>query len=155
MINNLLVEDNAANFRKIFDINVIASCVCMKDAVTLMKETTGAGHVIVINSILGHRIPDMPYGMRPSFGVYPATKYALTALCQTLRQELTFLKLPIKVTSISPGMVETDFLNNMNQDVVAMLPKLRVEDVADAVFYAANTPENVRVDEIIINPMLC
>lgn len=155
MTNKFLIEDDSEGFRKMFDINVIASCICLKEAVNLMKETTGKGHIIVMNSILGHRVPDIPFPMKPTFGVYPATKFALTGLCQTLRQELSFSKLPIKLTSISPGMVESEMLNSMNQQMVAILPKLKVEDIAEAVFYALNTPERVRIDEIIINPMLC
>lgn len=47
------------------------------------------------SSILGHRIPEVPV---PLFSVYPATKHALTALCQTVRQEIHFFKLNIKLT---------------------------------------------------------
>lgn len=159
MITKFLTEDESGSFRKMFDVNVIASCICLKAAIELMKDTTGKGHIIVMNSILGHRIPDVPYPMKPSFGVYPATKHALTGICQTLRQELNFSKLPIRITSISPGMVDSemlqDMLTNMNQELVKMLPKLKVEDVADAVEYAIATPDRVRVDEIVINPMLC
>lgn len=154
-MTKFLIEDDVENFRTMFDINVIASCICLKQAVNLMKETTGKGHIVVLNSILGHRIPDIPYPMKPSFGVYPATKHALTALCQTVRQELSYSKLPIKLTSISPGMVESDMLSSMNQELIAMLPKLKVEDVANSVLYAISTPEGVRIDEIIINPMFC
>lgn len=46
-------------------------------------------------SVLGHRIPEVPV---PLFSVYPATKHAITALCQTVRQEIHFLKLNIKLT---------------------------------------------------------
>lgn len=46
-------------------------------------------------SILGHRIPDVPI---PLFNVYPATKFALTALSQTIRQELIFQRANIKLT---------------------------------------------------------
>lgn len=155
MSSKFLIDDDCASFRKSFDVNVIASCVCLKEAVNLMKQTTGKGQIIVINSVLGHRIPDIPFPIKPTFGVYPATKHSLTALCQTLRQELNFLRLPIKVTSISPGMVETEMLNDMNQELIAMLPKLQDEDVADAVMFSINTPERVRIDEIVINPMLC
>lgn len=155
MVTKFLIEDEPTSFRKMFEVNVIASCICLKSAIDLMKEKNRKGHIIVMNSILGHRVPDVPHPIKPSFGVYPATKHALTGICQTLRQELSFSKLPIKITSISPGMVESEMLNSMNQDLIAMLPKLKVEDIADAVLYAINTPDRVRVDEIIINPMLC
>lgn len=125
MITKFLIDDEVESFRKMFDVNVIASCICLKKAVKIMKETSGRGHIIVMNSVLGHRVPDIPFPMKPSFGVYPATKFAITGLCQTLRQELNFSQLPIKVTSISPGMVESEMLNSMNQELVAMLPKLQ------------------------------
>lgn len=48
-----------------------------------------------IFSVLGHRIPDLPV---PLFNVYPASKYALTAITQTVRQELAFQKANIKLT---------------------------------------------------------
>lgn len=146
-MTNFITDDEPENFRKLFDVNVIASCVCVKEAVKLMKDQ-GSGHIIVMNSGLGHRIPDIPPGLKPPFGLYPATKFALTALCQTLRSEINFLKLPIKITSISPGMVESDLLNNFNQHLVAVMPKLKVEDVAEAVKYALNTPQRVRVRKI-------
>jgi NADP+-dependent farnesol dehydrogenase len=153
MKTTFLIDDNRESFRKIFEVNVIASCVCIKEAVNLMKTTNGQGHIVIMNSILGHRIPDVPSPLRPFFGVYPATKFALTGICQTLRQELSFYQLPIKVTSISPGMVESEMLNNMNSNLVGMLPKLKVEDVAEAVYYAVNTPNHVRIDEIILTPV--
>lgn len=154
-MTNFLIDDETKNFRKLFDVNVIASCICIKEAANLMKETSGKGHIVVINSTLGHRVPDIPMPFKPSFGVYPASKYALIGLCETLRQELSFSKLPIKITSISPGMVDTEMLENMNQQLVMVLPKLKPEDIADAVYYAINTPDRVRIDEMIMNPMLC
>lgn len=51
--------------------------------------------MLIDDSVLGHRIPEVPV---PLFSVYPATKHAITALCQTVRQEIHFLKLNIKLT---------------------------------------------------------
>lgn len=144
MMTNFVSDDDPENIRKLFEVNVIASCVCIKEAVKLMRENR-SGQIIVMNSILGHRIPDMPPGLRPPFGSYPASKFALTALCQTLRAEMNFLKLPIRITSISPGLVDSDFLSGFNKQLVAVMPKLKVEDVAEAVKYAINTPQRVRV----------
>jgi NADP-dependent 3-hydroxy acid dehydrogenase YdfG len=154
MLTNFITDDDPENFRKLFEVNVIASCLCIKEAVKLMKEQ-GSGHIIVMNSILGHRIPDIPPTLKPPFGLYPATKFALTALCQTLRSEMSYLKLPIKITSISPGMVESELLTNLNPHLVAVMPKLKVEDVADAVKYALNTPQRVRVNFFDFFKILC
>lgn len=144
MMTKFITDDEPENFRKLFEVNVIASCLCVREAVKLMKEQE-SGHIIVMNSILGHRIPDIPSLLKPPFGLYPASKFALTAVCQTLRSEMSFLKLPIKITSISPGMVESDFLTNLNPHLVAVMPKLKVEDVAKAVKYVLQTPQRVRV----------
>lgn len=88
----------------------------------------------------------------PLFSVYPATKHAITALCQTVRQEIHFLKLNIKLTSICPGLVDTDFLNVYSQ-AVDELPKLQPMDVAKAVLYALDTPDGVQVEDIILQKM--
>lgn len=154
MRTTFIIDETSENLMKMFNVNVIASCVCIRETVSLMKSTNVHGHIVVINSVLGHRVPDIPPPTRPSFGVYPATKFALSGVCQVLRQEINFSQLPIiKITSISPGMVETEMLNNMTSPLVAILPKLNVEDVADAVMYAVNTPRHVRIDEIILNPV--
>lgn len=50
---------------------------------------------IFVNSVLGHRIPDIPV---PMFNVYPATKFALTALNHVIRSELAFQQANIKLT---------------------------------------------------------
>lgn len=144
-MTNFLTEEEPENIRRLFEVNVISACICLKEAINVMKDTSGKGQVIIINSVLGHRIPDLPPGMRPPFGLYPASKHALLALTTSLRQELNFLKLPIRITSISPGMVETDILNELDKQLVAMLPKLKVEDVTEAINYAINTPDRVRV----------
>lgn len=50
---------------------------------------------VLLLSVLGHRITEVPV---PLFNVYPATKHAITALCQTTRAEIAFFKLDIKLT---------------------------------------------------------
>lgn len=154
LMTSFITEDDPENIRKLFEVNVIASCICLKEAVNLMKETSGKGHVIIMNSILGHRIPDIPPNMRPPFGLYPSSKHALLALAQSLRQEISYLKLQIKITSISPGMVETDILAGFNQQLLAMLPKLKVEDITEAVKYVIKTPDRVRVRQANSNLIL-
>jgi short-subunit dehydrogenase len=73
----------------------MALCICTREAVKTMKRCNIAGHIIHMNSITGHRVPNLP---EPSLNVYPASKFAVTALTESLRQELRFVKSKIKVT---------------------------------------------------------
>jgi len=89
--------------------------------------------------------------------VYCATKFALRALTQSLRQEL--LGTPIRLTSIDPGMVETEFSlvrfrgdQERARKVYEGLTPLRPEDVAQAILWAVEQPEHVNVDVIILKP---
>jgi len=84
------------------DVNVLGLCIGTREAVKLMRESkVDDGHVININSMSGHRIVGMPF--------YSATKFAVTALTEGLRRELVEAKTHIRATSISPGLVETNF----------------------------------------------
>ncbi|XP_030370542.1 farnesol dehydrogenase isoform X1 [Scaptodrosophila lebanonensis] len=146
---NFLSESPTKDIKELFDLNVVATACCLRESLKHMAAIKVRGHIVVINSVLGHRIPEVPV---PLFSVYPATKHAITALCQTVRQEIHFLKLNIKLTSICPGMVDTDFLNVYSQ-AVAELPKLQAQDVAKAVLYALDTPDGVQVEDIILQQM--
>uniref|UniRef100_A0A1I8MQV1 Short chain dehydrogenase n=1 Tax=Musca domestica TaxID=7370 RepID=A0A1I8MQV1_MUSDO len=147
---NFIVESSNADLKQLYDINAYATTICLREGLKLMRNgKVDKGHIMVLNSILGHRIPDVAV---PLFSVYPATKHAITGLCQTLRQEIHFLKLNIKLTSINPGMVDTDFLN-VYSHTVADLPKLNAVDVADAIMYALETPNHVQVEDITLQAM--
>ncbi|XP_017058764.1 farnesol dehydrogenase [Drosophila ficusphila] len=146
---NFLSESSTKDIKELFDTNVVATASCLREALKHMAAVKVRGHIVVMNSVLGHRIPEVPV---PLFSVYPATKHAITALCQTVRQEIHFLKLNIKLTSICPGMVDTDFLSVYSQ-AVAELPKLQAKDVAKAVLYALDTPDGVQVEDIILQQM--
>ena len=86
-----------------FDVNVMGLSICTREAVQLMRESgVDDGHIINVNSVLGHKVVNMG-------NIYTATKYAVTALTEGLRQELLEAKTHIRSTSISPGHVETMF----------------------------------------------
>ncbi|CRK95666.1 CLUMA_CG009124, isoform A, partial [Clunio marinus] len=155
MMPDLTLIEKTENIRKMFDVNVIALFTCVREAVKVMKETSVKGHIIVINSILGHKVPDIPRQIKPPFGFYPATKFAVNGFCQTLRQELNYETLPIKLTSVSPGMVDSEMINCMDEELVKSLPKLSTVDVAKAVLFAITTPHRVKIDEIVMNAMDC
>jgi len=111
---------------------------------------TQRGHVINIGSISGFTVYE-------GGGVYCASKHAVRAITKTLRLELNGT--PIRVTSIDPGMVETDFSNARFNDserakaVYRGLTPLSSQDVADCVVWSALRPAHVNIDEIVVMPV--
>ncbi|KAK5638859.1 hypothetical protein RI129_013154 [Pyrocoelia pectoralis] len=145
--NTDLVEGSTEMWKEIFDTNVLALCIATREAVTSMKKGKVDGHIIHMNSILGHRVTYVP-----EVNVYSASKFAVTALTETLRQELNSIGSKIKITSISPGMVDTKIREASGLDSMNC-PKIKCEDVADAVLYVLGTPSHVQVHELIIKPV--
>ncbi|RZC36609.1 adh short and/or KR domain containing protein, partial [Asbolus verrucosus] len=153
--NTNLVDGDTEKWRKIFDTNVLGLCIATREAVKVMRANNIDGHVIHINSVTGHKVPS------PGVNVYAASKYAVTALTETLRQELNQVGTKIKVTSISPGVVDTEILevNNMlvgqemKEAFRTMTPKLKSEDMVDSILYVLSTPPHVQVHELTIKPV--
>ncbi|KAJ8929474.1 hypothetical protein NQ314_017854 [Rhamnusium bicolor] len=105
--NTTISYGDSEIWKQIFQVNVIGLSIATREAVRDMRANNVDGHIIHINSILGHQVIYIP-----SLSVYPSSKYAVTALAETLRLELNSLKSKIKITSISPGLVKTEGLAN-------------------------------------------
>lgn len=95
LISDFVVDTPVETIRKIFDLNVVGATICVQQAIKSLRKRNAKGHIIALNSILGHRIPDVP---KPVFGIYPASKFAITALAHLVKSEMAFLKAPIKFT---------------------------------------------------------
>ncbi|WP_337871725.1 SDR family oxidoreductase [Ignavibacterium sp.] len=110
-----------------------------------------SGHIINIGSTAGHEA-------YPMGNVYVATKFAVKALSQSFRIDV--LEKGIKVTSVDPGMVETEFSKvrfrgdeQRAKKVYEGLQPLTPDDVADAVIYAATRPKHVNINQITLTPL--
>lgn len=107
------------------------------------------GHIIQIGSVAGHWV-------YPKGNIYCATKYAVNALTQAMRMDL--VGKGIRVTEISPGMVETEFSLVRLEDgekakkVYAGMEPLKPSDVAEAVYWVASQPPHVNIQEIVMYP---
>lgn len=147
-----IVDGVTEDWRKIFDVNVIACCICCREAIKYMNKENIEGHLVIMNSIAGHYVACLG---EPSLNVYPSSKFAVTAFAESLRQELRYHKSNIKLTSISPGVVSTEFFKNMTgyQEGITALPHLDPEDVSNAVVFALSTPPHVQIQELIIRPL--
>jgi len=154
-----LIEGDTKHWKDVLDTNVMGLCIATREAVKDMRANKADGHIIHINSILGHTVINMP-----NMNVYPASKHAVTALTETLRQELNSVGSKIKITSISPGLVATDIfeasatasgkdLSSQQQEFLKVSSILKSEDIADAAIYVLSTPPHVQVHELTIKPV--
>jgi NADP-dependent 3-hydroxy acid dehydrogenase YdfG len=158
MVNNAglgfeepLTTGDTERWREMLEVNVLALCVCTREAVADMRRRGDDGHVVHVSSMAGHRVP-------PGSGVYSATKYAVRSLTEGLRRELRELSSGVRVTAISPGFVETGFHGNYYGDeerareAYSRFKVLDAADVAAAVTYVLGQPPHVQVHDVLIRP---
>ena len=108
-----------------------------------------SGHIINVSSVAGHKV-------RPGGAVYAATKHAVRALSEGLRQEVKPYN--IRTTVISPGAVDTELPNSITEpDVAANMRKIYevavpADAFARAVAYAMGQPDDIDINEILFRP---
>jgi len=157
LINNagLALGVNKAQVNIPAEIDVVVD-VNVKGVLYLIQEITpgmvtrGRGHIINISSIAGHEA-------YPGGSVYCATKHAVDAITKSTRMDL--VDTPLRVTAISPGLVETEFSLVRFQGDTERASKiyqgyepLIADDIADAILYAATRPPHVQIADMIIFP---
>ena len=146
-----LSDGSTDDWREMLDVNVLALCLCTREAITRMRANKGPSYVINISSMSAHRVP-------LGYGFYSATKFAVRALTEGLRQELAQSDCPIRVSAISPGLVQTEFHEahfGSKQAATETYSRFRVldpEDIANAVAYLISTPSHVQVHDILVRP---
>lgn len=91
----LTAKGQTRAIREVIATNIMGVVLCTREAYASMTSRGIDGHIILINSILGHSVPVMP-GAQQS--IYPPTKYAVTAMTEVLRQEFQADGNKIKVT---------------------------------------------------------
>ncbi|XP_056330150.1 dehydrogenase/reductase SDR family member 11-like [Danio aesculapii] len=151
-----LLSGKTSSWRTMMDVNVMALAVCTREAYQSMKEKkVDDGHIININSVCGHRVLN-----HADAHFYTATKYAVTALTEGLRQELREAKTHIRATGISPGIVKTEFAYRLFSDdqekATAMYNSvecLQADDITNAVVYVLSAPPHVQIGDIELTPV--
>lgn len=94
LIKNItLLNGSTSDFKNVLDTNVLGLTIATREAVQDMRANSIDGHVIHINSVDGHYVPHIP-----NMNIYAASKFAVTALTETLRQEFNTIKSKIKIT---------------------------------------------------------
>jgi len=142
-------ESDLCDYDQMIDTNVKGLIYMTKLIVPGMIEQK-SGHIINISSIAGIEV-------YPNGSVYCASKHAVNAITKGLRIDL--VKHGIKVSSVSPGMAETEFSivryhgdEEKAKAVYNGLTPLNAEDIADAVEFIVTRPAHVSINDIQINP---
>ncbi len=144
-----LHEGEIQDWEEMIDTNIKGLLYMTRAIVPGMVER-GRGHVINIGSLAGHET-------YPKGNVYCATKAAVRVISEGLKQDL--LGTPIRVSSVDPGLVETEFsevrfhgdadrARTVYQDTVP----LTAQDVADVVLFCAARPAHVNISEVFMMP---
>ena len=144
-----IAEGTGEAWREMIETNVLGLLEVTRRVLPRMVERK-SGHVIVIGSIAGHKA-------YAGGGVYCGSKRALQPICEAMRMET--LGTGVRVTSVDPGMVETEFsLVRFRGDaeraegVYDGVRPLTAGDVAECVLFAANRPPHVNLDTILVMP---
>jgi 3-hydroxy acid dehydrogenase/malonic semialdehyde reductase len=137
------------DWERMIDTNV-KGLLYMTRAVAPLMVARGQGHIINIGSIAGKEV-------YPNGNVYCGSKFAVDAITKGTRIDL--VAHGIRVTHIAPGAADTEFsLVRFKGDaekarhVYDGYQPLKAEDIADAVYYAANVPEHVNINDLVIVP---
>lgn len=137
------------DWEKMIDTNVKGLLYVSKSIIPLMIANK-KGHIVNISSIAGKEA-------YANGNVYCATKHAVEALTKSMRIDL--LKEGIRVSSVSPGMVDTEFSQvrfhgdtKRAEEVYKGFEPLHAEDIAETIWFIASRPAHVNINDVLIMP---
>ena len=149
MLLSALDVQDASEWKRMFDVNVIGLMNGMQAVLAPMKERK-TGTIINISSVAGRK-------NFPDHAAYCGTKFAVHAISENVREEVADFN--VRVTTIAPGAVETELLSHTSsKDIIdgyeqwkdSMGGALVADDIARSVEYAYAQPQGVCVREIVI-----
>ena len=130
------LEESVEHWKSMIDTNVLGAALSIRASLPHFRERN-RGHMILTSSVAGRRA--LPGSL------YSATKHAVTAMGEALRQEVS--DTDIKVTLVEPGAVDTPFFDSRPSDA------LEADDIARAVLFALTQPPHVDVNEVLVRPI--
>ena len=131
---------------RMVDVNIKGVLYGVAAALPLM-EAQGSGQIVNLSSIGGHRVS-------PTAAVYCATKFAVRAISDGLRQETD----RIRVTVISPGTTTSELADSISDDIAReemrgfRAVQIPAEAIAASILFAVSQPDDVDVSEIVVRP---
>jgi serine 3-dehydrogenase len=144
-----IAEGTGEAWREMVETNVLGLLEVTRRVLPHMLALK-KGHIVVIGSVAGHKA-------YPGGGVYCGSKRALQPICEAIRMET--LGTGIRVTSVDPGLCETEFSvvrfrgdQERADKVYHDTRPLTADDIADCVLFAADRPAHVNLDTIVVMP---
>jgi len=139
-------------WRKVIDINLMGTLYCCKAAIAPMKAQ-GGGDIVNISSTAGRRAA-------AAFAAYSTSKFGLTGLSESLRQEVGAAG--IRVCVIEPGATTTEIAESisdphMREMIRAHVTKegaMAASDIAEAILFVVSLPQRANVSEMLIRPTI-
>jgi NADP-dependent 3-hydroxy acid dehydrogenase YdfG len=145
---SLMQDLRIDEWSQMIDVNLRGVLYGIAAVLPIMRKQ-GVGHIINVASVSAHRVD-------PTAAVYCATKFAVRALSEGLRQESRDLR----VTVVSPGLTRSELFDGIGDPQVkagvrAMLDQASIPPsaIAEAIGFAISQPENVDVNELIVRPI--
>jgi NADP-dependent 3-hydroxy acid dehydrogenase YdfG len=137
-------------WRRMIDANIYGVLYCTHAALPLMRRQR-SGHIVNVSSVAG-RVA------RLGSGVYNLTKWGVGAFSESLRQELA--PHGIRITLVEPGAVSTELASHNRPEIREQMSRsfegvtpLAAEDIAEAILFALERPQNVGINELLVRPV--
>jgi NADP-dependent 3-hydroxy acid dehydrogenase YdfG len=147
------LEADLGEWQKMVDVNLTGVLATTHAAVSHLAEAAkgprGIADVVTVSSVAGRTVNG------PGSNVYAATKHAVNAFSEALRQELA--PQHVRVGLVEPGLVDTELTNSGRENTpdassASELGLLEASDIADAVVYMVTRPRRTAVNEVLIRP---
>jgi NADP-dependent 3-hydroxy acid dehydrogenase YdfG len=150
MLLGTIVGADPEDWRRMVQTNVMGVLYMTHAAIDGMLEQ-GSGDVVNISSVAGRTA-------RKGAGVYNASKWAVNAFSESLRQEVTARG--VRISLVEPGAVATELSSHITQpeareasrQMAAGMRTLQADDVARAIVYVVTQPPHVAVNEVLVRP---
>jgi len=150
MLLGPIVDADTEDWRRMLNTNVLG-LMYMTHAALPHLVGQGSGDIVNISSVAG-RVA------RLGSGVYNASKWAVNAFSESLRQEVT--EKGVRVVIVEPGAVDTELTDHIthagakqqSKEWTSSIRSLHSEDIANAIVYAVTQPDYVAVNEVLVRP---
>ena len=150
MLLGTIVGADTEDWRRMLSTNVLGLMYMTHAAIDGMVDQ-GSGDIVNISSVAGRTA-------RKGAGVYNASKWAVNAFSESLRQEVTGRG--VRISLVEPGAVTTELTDHITQpdakaaseQMYTSMRSLEAEDIARAVLYMVTQPPHVAVNEVLVRP---